>query len=198
MNEIINFITDVIRIDIFIGFGFYSIVFYIVKFFLRDKTLILNFDKSSVHLITTLGIIWITLWLVGIFLIYLGLENEIEKTKYIERLTGRYSYGVWVQPFFWFLLTQLYRINFIKKYLIFRIFFSLLFVLTFERFVIIVTTLHQDYLPISWSIDNEFNIPVDDLIIGVLAKTFTVILIFSLYHFGRKYFKSLYKKTYNK
>lgn len=198
MNEIINFITDAIRIDIFIGFGFYSIVFYLLKLFLRDKTFILNFDKSAVHFITSLGIIWITLWLVGIFLIYLGLENEIEKTKYIERLTGRYSYGGWIQPFFWFILTQLYRINFIKKYLIFRIFFSLLFVLTFERFVIIVTSLHQDYLPSSWSLDNEFNIPTDYLIIGILVKTFTVILVFSLYHFGKKYFKLVYSKRYNK
>ena len=194
MNEIINFITEAIRIDIFIGFGFYSIVFYSLKLFLRENPFILNFDKSAVHLITSLGIIWIILWLIEIPLTYLGLESEIEKTSYIERLTGRYWYGIWIQPFFCFFLTQLYRINFIKRYLIFRIFLSLLFVFTFERFIIIVTSLHQDYLPSSWSIDNEFNIPTDDLIIGVLATTFTVILIFSLYHFGKNYFKLLYNK----
>jgi len=165
---------------------------------LREKTFILNFDKSAVHLITSLGIIWIILWLIGIPLTYLGLESEIEKTNYIERLTGKYWYGIWIQPFFCFFLTQLYRINFIKRYLIFRIFLSLLFVFTFERFVIIVTSLHQDYLPSSWSIDNEFNIPTDYLIIGVLVKTFTAILVFSLYHFGKKYIKSLYKIDENR
>jgi len=156
LNEIINFITDAIRIGIFSGFGFYSIIFYVAKLLVRDKSFILKFDKNAVNLIITLGIVWIILWLIGVFIFYLGLENQIEKTNYIKRITGIYSIGIWLQPFFWFFLTQLYRIKFIKKYLIFRLFISFFFIFPFERFMIILTSLHQDYLP-SWSIDNEFS-----------------------------------------
>ena len=198
MSEIINFITDFIRIDIFVGFGFYSIIYFLLKWFLKDKTFISDFDKSAVQLIIHLGFLWLTLWLIGAFLFYFGLENENEKAEYYGHLTGKYSYGIWIQPIFWFLLTQLYRIKFIKKYLFFRIVISLLFVVTYERFVIIMTSLHRDYLPSSWTLNNEYGLDTDYLIVGLLGKIMVVIVIISLYHFGIKKMKTLYNTIYSK
>lgn len=190
MSEIINFITDFIRIDIFVGFGFYSILYFLLRLFLKDKTLISDFDKSAVQLIIYLGFLWLALWLIGTLVFYFGLENETEKAQYYEHLTGKYAYGIWIQPIFWFLLTQLYRIKLIKKYLIFRIIISLFFVLTFERFILFIISLHRDYLPSSWTLDNEYGIDTDYLIMGLLSKTLVVLAIISLYHFGIKKIKN--------
>ncbi len=195
MSEILDFITDFIRIDIFVGFGFYSIIYFLLKTFLKDKKFITELDKSAVQLIIHLGFIWLALWLIGIFVFYLGLENETEKAEYYERFTGKYAYALWIQPIFWFLLTQAYRIRFIKKYLITRIIISLLFVVTFERFVILMTAIHRDYLPSSWTLNNEYGIDTGFLITGLLGKILVVITVFCLYHFGIKKIKTLYNNT---
>ncbi|MEP1486798.1 MAG: hypothetical protein ABJK28_00065 [Algibacter sp.] len=195
MSEILNFITDFIRIDIFVGFGFYSIIYFLLRVFLKNKNFISEFDKSAVQLIINLGFVWLVLWLIGTLVFYLGLENEIEKAEYYERLTGKYAYGIWIQPIFWFLLTQAYRIKFIKKYLVFRIFISLLFVVTFERFVILITSLHRDYLPSSWTLNNEYGIDTGYLISGLLGKILVVLVVISLYHFGIKKIKTLYNNV---
>ncbi|TGV00218.1 hypothetical protein EM932_20575 [Flavivirga rizhaonensis] len=126
---------------------------------------------------------------------YLGLENETEKTEYYERLTGKYAYAIWIQPIFWFLLTQAYRIKFIKKYLINRIIISFLFVVTFERFVILITTIHRDYLPSSWTLNNEYVIDTGFLITRLLGKILVVFAVLCLYHFGIKKIKTLYNKV---
>lgn len=186
MSTVLNFITDFIRIDIFVGFGLYSIIYFILRAFLKDKTFISDFDNSAVQLIIHLGFIWLALWLVGTFVFYNSLENEIQKGEYYEYLTGKYAFAIWTQPLFWFLLTQLYRLKFIKKHLIFRIIISLLFVLTYERFIIIVTSLHSDYLPSSWTPYNQYGIEASYLTIGLWGKILVVLTAISLYHFGIK------------
>ncbi|WMI68217.1 hypothetical protein [Mangrovimonas sp. YM274] len=158
---------------------------------LKDKTVLSDFDKSAVQLIIYLGFVWIILWLFGIMVFYLGLENENEKVEYINRLTGKYAYAIWIQPIFWFLLTQTYRIRFIKKYLINRIIISLLFVITFERFVILVVTLHRDYLPSSWTLNKEYGIDTGVMVAGLLGKILVSLVVFCLYHFGMKKLKNV-------
>lgn len=198
MSETINLITDFIRIDIFIGFGFYSIIYFLLKWFLRDKTFISDFDKSAVQLIIYLGFAWLILWLIGTLVFYIGLENEIEKEEYYGHLTGKYSYGIWIQPIFWFLLTQLYRIKIIRKYLFFRIVISLLFIVTYERFVIIVTSLHRDYLPSTWTLNNEYDLDSSYMVLRILGRILVVVTIISLYHFGIKKIKMLFNIIYGK
>ncbi len=194
MSEIIDFIVKFIRIDIFVGFGFYSIIYFLLLLNLKYKTLSIEFDKSAVQLIIFGGIVWFVLWLIGTLIFYLELDG-IEKSEYYEQLTGKYSYGTWIQPIFWLILTQLYRINFIKRFLFFRLAISLLFVLTFERFVIIVTSLHRDYLPSNWTLKTDLELSTEYWILGLLAKVLIFIATVSIFHFGRKKIKTLYNNT---
>lgn len=184
MGDIISFITDFIRIDLFVGFGFYSILYFLLKTFMKDQTFLPKFDNRAVQLIIHLGFVWFALWLLGIWIYYLELQNGIEKDDYYNRLTGKYAFAIWAQPIFWFLLTQAYRIKFINKYLIFRVIISLLFVVTFERFVILVTSLHRDYLPSSWTLNSPFEMETGYLIAGLLGKIIVVLTSICLYHFG--------------
>lgn len=190
MSEILFFIGDFLRLDIFVGFGYYSIIYFLLRRILKDRTFITDFDKSAVSIVIFGGIIWFLLWLIGIFTYYTELDG-IEKSEYFERLTGKYAYGTWIQPIFWLILTQLYRIKFIKRFLFFRIIISLLFVLTFERFVIMVTSLHRDYLPSDWTLKTDVELGTEYWIIGLLAKIFFFITTASVFHFGRKKIKTL-------
>ena len=193
--DIINFVRDFIRIDLFIGFGLYSIIFFVLNKTLKNNLFLKRFDDNTIKLVIRLGFVWVSLWLLGLILYYFSLENQAERIKYLERLTGEYSYGIWAQTIFWFVLTQLYRITFFTKYLVNRLIISFLFVLTFERFIIIIVTIHRDYSPDNWSLFDDFDIDGMFLIQGLLAKILVVLAIFSLHHILIERIKLLKLKT---
>lgn len=196
MDETLFFLNDLIRIDIFVGFGFYSIIYFSLRLIFKENTFLAKFDKSAVQVIIYGGFLWLCLWLIGTFVYYHGLKSGIEKREYLELVFGKYSYGIWVQPIFWFLLTQLYRIRMIGRFLIPRVIISLLFVLTFEQFVIIVTSLHRDYPPNNWTLG--FNVTLDPhwILLGLISKILMFIFIVVLYHFGLKKITTLFNKIY--
>src|SRR5688572_15218552 len=65
------------------------------------------------------------------------------------RAFGEYWYGLWIYPFTYFGLTQLLWIRTIRTSKTVRIMIAvwILAVMYFEKFVILVTTIHRDYLP---------------------------------------------------
>ncbi|MEY2630528.1 MAG: hypothetical protein RLZZ469_1425 [Bacteroidota bacterium] len=150
MVDFFNFILDFIRVDLLIGFGWYSVLFYILRLFKYKKDILTEFDKNACKTFLFLGILFAVVWFLAVTLDYALIMTEDEKAQFLGRLTGEYSFGIWLQPLFWLIITQLIRFNIIKKFLFFRILIVIPFVLTFERFVIIVTSLHRDYLPSSW------------------------------------------------
>lgn len=156
----------------------------------------MDFDKSALQVIIYGGIVWLLLWLISIFSYYMKLDG-IDKSEYYNRLTGQYSYGIWIQPIFWFLLTQLYRIKFIKRFLIFRIAISLLFVVTLERFVILATSLHRDYLPNDWTWGINLTLNPYWLFLGWVGKILIFLLLVTLYHFAKRKIKTLYNNADN-
>lgn len=191
MDEL-NLFNEFIRIDIFVGFGYYSILFFIARLFIKNKTFILNFDKSVVEFIIYLGFVWLFLWFLGLFLFYIGLENEAAREEFHERLFGKYAYGVWLQPIFWFSLTQLLRLDVIKKYLIFRVILSVCFVLTFEMLILLVTSLNSPYRSSSWTLDLVSGLTAGSLVFGLIAKVSISLVIFAAYHFGSEQIKKIY------
>lgn len=188
MKETIHLIIEIIRIDIPIGFGLYSILFFIIRFFSKQKKLLNDFDVSACRLMVYAGIVFGVLWMAEILISYYELNNEIEKSAFQQRLFGVYWFGFWLQPLFWIFLTQLLRIKILRKSLIYRLVLSLLFYFTFERIVILTTSLHKDYLPDSWGL--EFS--TTEIILGLTAKTILFILLVSIYHYGTRKFKTLY------
>jgi hypothetical protein len=58
-----------------------------------------------------------------------------------------------IQPVIWIALSLLLNVNKTKRNLFVIIIFSLSFVLTYKRFLIIITSIHRDYLPSIWPND---------------------------------------------
>lgn len=183
MVAVFDFILDFIRIDLIIGFGWYSILFFVLRLFNYKKEFLTEFDKHACKTAVLLGILFALVWLIAvIFNYFLVLETD-EKAQFIHRITGPYSFGYWFQPLFWLILTQLLRIRFVNRFLLFRILIVIPFILTFERFVIIVTSLHRDYLPSSWTMYNDLGITYWDFLLSVIVKAieFTIIVIIFKY-----------------
>lgn len=156
MLDFLDLILDFMRIDLIIGFGWYSILFFIFRLFKYKKEFLAEFDKNACKTVVFLGIGFGVIWLLAVTLAYFTVMTQEEKTQFLQRLTGEYSFGIWFQPLFWVVLTQLLRFRFVRRFLLFRILIAIPFILTFERFVIIVTSLHRDYLPSSWSMHIGF------------------------------------------
>lgn len=140
MIEEIFFTLQVIQIDFFISFGLFTILYLFFSIFIKNS-IIKKIDEESSQFISFIGIIYLIVWITGIF-IQLNILNEEDKTSLLNRMFRKYWFGYWIQPLLWISITQLLRIKAIKKNIILRILFSILLIL-FNR------TNHYNYYIIS-------------------------------------------------
>jgi Ni/Fe-hydrogenase subunit HybB-like protein len=108
--------------------------------------------------------------------------NEYERFVFLNRAFGPYAWAYWtmiscnvISPqFFWF---KKLRTN-VPFMFVISIFVNI--GMWFERFVIIVTSLHRDYLPSSW---NYFRPTIADVLtfVGSFGLFFTLFLLFLRY-----------------
>lgn len=129
--------------------------------------------------------------MIGLIWTFRSLDNEMDKIAFNQRLTGPYWFGYWLQPLFWIVLTQLLWIKALQQSLVFRILLSALFLFSFERMVIIITSFHRDYLPSSWSL----GLSSAEILLGMLYKTILFTLIVFGVHFGIIGIKNLRRST---
>ena len=178
MIESLHFISEIVRVDIIIAFGFYTIAFFLVRYFSKHKEFLNDFDRTAIKVVIFSGIVFGILWIFRLFISYLEIENEMDKIAFIQRLTGKYSFGIWLQPLFWVLLSQLLWYKRIAKNLFSRVLLSLMFLVSFERMVIITTSLHRDYLPSDWS----FGLNTGQVVIGITGKVLVFVFIVCIIH----------------
>lgn len=175
MFDVIHFIREFLRVDILIGFALYSILFFIFRLFFKNKEKLNQFDESATQLVIYVGLAYSLIWLIENIIIY----NQIEQ-DYINSRTQWYY--VIIQPLFVLIPVLLLRIKFLKKLLIYRVLFSFYFLISFEQYVIIVTSLHRGR-PIM-----NFNTGLTTVEL-ILNSTFKVLLflIFALiFHYFKK------------
>ncbi|MEW6055186.1 MAG: NrfD/PsrC family molybdoenzyme membrane anchor subunit [Bdellovibrionota bacterium] len=105
--------------------------------------------------------------------------NEYERFVFINRAFGPYGWSYWTMVTCNVLIPQLFWFKKIRRSL------SIMFVISifvnigmwFERFVIIVTSLHRDFLPSSWSMYKPSIVEVG-ILIGSFGMFFTLFLLF--------------------
>lgn len=105
---------------------------------------------------------------------------EYEQYAFINRATGPYFWAYWIMMTCNVISPQLFWFKKIRTSLIIS-FIMALFVnigMWFERFVLIVTSLHRDYLPSSWEMFHPTFVDIG-LFVGTLGIFFTMYLLFA-------------------
>jgi len=103
-----------------------------------------------------------------IFFIYDAITSD--ELSFINRAAGPYAAVYWITIFFSCLLpfTLLFKKIGKKGWFILAVALVMNSGWMFERFVIIVTSLHRDYLPSSWSMSSPFVPLVTSIIYGAI------------------------------
>ena len=105
---------------------------------------------------------------------------EFEQYAFINRATGPYWWAYAIMMTCNVLTPQLYWIGAIRKSFVWTFILSI-FVnigMWFERFVIIVTSLHRDYLPSSWTMYSPTFVDIG-IFLGTIGFFFTLFLLYS-------------------
>jgi Ni/Fe-hydrogenase subunit HybB-like protein len=132
-----------------------------------NKVIILTGSIVGVAYITEFFIAW-----------YSGVEYE--QYAFINRATGPYWWAYWAMMTCNVITPQLFWFRSIRRSLTATFIISI-FVnigMWFERFVIIVTSLHRDYLPSSWAMFSPTMIDVG-IYVGTIGLFFTLFLLFA-------------------
>ncbi|OOV25048.1 hypothetical protein BXU11_15980 [Flavobacterium sp. LM5] len=189
MKENIWDFLNIIYVDFFIGFGLYSILYLIVSLFIKNKAKINFVDKIATNLVVFAGIIYFTSWIIGIYFTFQEITEE-EKQSVLNRMFGKYWFGYWLQPILWIFTTQILRIDKIRDSKILRFIFSLIFILSIERFIIILTSIHRDYIGTSFEME-IFTFLNVEYVYQILIKIIMYLLFAVILHFTTEQLKKI-------
>ena len=107
---------------------------------------------------------------------------EYEAYAFINRATGPYLWAYWSMMTCNVISPQLFWLKKLRTHLGFTFFMSIIvnIGMWFERFVIIVTSLHRDYMPSSWTMFHPTWVDVG-IFLGTIGIFFTLYLLFARY-----------------
>lgn len=134
-----------------------------------NKIIILTGSIVSIAYLTELFMAW-----------YSGVEYEM--FAFVNRATGPYWWAYWTMMVCNVISPQLFWFKKLRRSIIFTFILSIVINIGmwFERFVIIVTSLHRDYLPSSWTMYKPTIVEVA-IFVGTLGIFFTFFLLFVRY-----------------
>lgn len=181
MSQNIILFNEIVLIDLFTSFGLYSLLYLILSIFIKNSRFH-QFDEKAKKLITYIGVLFISSWILSVFLYYFE-SNKVERVELINRMFGKYWFGIWIQPIFWFSLSQIFRFKYLSKNVFIRFFASIFLIISIEKFIILTTSLHRDYLPSSWTMYRESEIFPSNFILSILMKIFFFVCLVQLYSY---------------
>ncbi|MFN7492968.1 MAG: hypothetical protein ACK5RG_08650 [Cyclobacteriaceae bacterium] len=179
MIDVVDLSIEIIRLDIFIGFGVYSLLYVLITLFKKDIPILETIDHNASRFIVFSGIVFSALNILWIILAIATLPDYTINQR-------EYWWAPWIQIALWVFITQLFRIPKIRKAKMLRIVFALLLIVSYEMFVIIVTSIHRDYVPVSWFMGSRsaFDwIAPYGIVVGLLTKVVFFCLLSTLYTF---------------
>ncbi len=164
---------------IFSGFGMVMTLMVVARkiYGLENILTVNHLEKMNIIILLTgtiVGFAYITEFFIAW---YSG--SLYEQYAFINRATGPYAWAYWTMMSCNLLFPQFFWIKKLRRNVTFMFIVSI-FVnigMWFERFVIVVTSLHRDYLPSSWDYYTPTSVDVLTLI-GSFGLFFTLFLIF--------------------
>lgn len=151
MMEIISFLMEFIRVDIFGGYAFFSILFVVSSFSVKNKILLDQANDASNSLLKISGILYFILFMTSVAIGFTTAETEYDLYCMYNRMCGPYWFAYWLMPVLWLVVTQLLWSKRVGASKVIRILMSLILIFDLERFIILLTSFHRDYLPSSWT-----------------------------------------------
>jgi hypothetical protein len=126
--------------DLFTGYALYTVAFVIWTFFRKPGRMLSSWDDSANLLVRY----------AGVFVFFHSLFALISFDMGSDMPFNPYP---WIQLLVWLVASQLLWVKAFRQHRLLRIFIAIVLFFSFEKFVIIVTSLHRDYLPSSWESD---------------------------------------------
>ncbi len=119
----------------------------------NGKTFLSKIDKASVWAVRYLGVLYAVLWLIIVYYSLTHSSDIWDRYTMINRFWGASGIGFWGKPLTFFFLTQLLWIQKVNQYRWAKPLFAIpiLIMIYAEQIVIMITSLHRDYLPSSWA-----------------------------------------------
>ena len=107
-------------------------------------------------------------------------HSEFEKYIFINRATGAYAWAFWTMIICNVVLPQLLWFKKLRRSIVFSVCVALVVCvgMWFERFVIIVTSLHRGYLPSSWTMFSPTRVDIG-IFVGTLGFFFLLFLLYA-------------------
>ena len=139
-----------------------------------------HIEYMNIVIIVTGSIVGVA-YITELFISWYG-GVEYESYAFINRATGPYFWAYWAMMTCNVISPQLFWVRSWRRNLIFTFFMSLVVNtgMWFERFVIIVTSLHREYLPSGWTMFHPTWVDVGTFI-GTIGIFFTLYLLFARY-----------------
>ena len=107
-------------------------------------------------------------------------HSEFEKYIFLNRATGDYAWAFWTMIICNVVLPQLLWFKKLRRSIVFSVCVALVVCvgMWFERFVIIVTSLHRGYLPSSWTMFSPTWVDIG-IFVGTLGFFFLLFLLYA-------------------
>src|SRR5690554_5657953 len=164
---------------IFSGFAMVLTLMIITRkvFKLEDYITIGHIELMNIVIIITGSIVGIA-YITELFVAwYSGVPGE--QYAFLNRISGPYAWAYWIMMTCNVISPQVFWIKKIRTSIVATFILSIIvnIGMWFERFVIIVTSLHRDYLPSSWAMFYPTIVDVG-IFIGSIGLFFTMFLLF--------------------
>ncbi len=164
---------------VFSGFGMVMTLMIITRKVMNwEKYITLQHLQAMAKVLLVTGSIVGFAYLTEFFMAWYS-GNQFELFTFVNRATGPYWWAYWIMMSSNLIAPQLFWFRKVRNSVPMMFFLSIIvnIGMWFERFVIIVTSLHRDYLPSSWAMYTPTVIEVGTLI-GSFGLFFTAYLLF--------------------
>ncbi|NHN27588.1 hypothetical protein FIA58_018055 [Flavobacterium jejuense] len=165
----------------FFGFGVYNLVYLFCKHSkkIQEKINLTAIDKATTTTLILCGLIYLINFVYDWSLIFINSDSENSQHLF-QRFKGPYGFSLYAQQATYIIISLLFSLQYVRQKSILRFFIGFLLLFNFERYVIIITTLHRDYLPSSWTMyQSTFGYILLDWIIKTLIfSSFTTVVYF--------------------
>jgi molybdopterin-containing oxidoreductase family membrane subunit len=163
------------------GFAIFVLATSFVRWKNSERKILIDSLTDSASVITSAAATgYLLTWL---WSLYDGLHSEEMHDALMARIAGPYWYGYWIYPFCYGLIPQLLWGKRMRQLKTLRLIiaFLLLFVHYLERMIIMITSLHRDYIPFSRTMFPGSAI-VEEWLTGIVIFS----LVLGLVHFTRE------------